>query len=154
LKAPFDVKTPFETPFKPTEIDDHGDKVPVAFKILKPPSVLVYQFVRFIPILDDHAQKINDPLVNMQDQIDLSHVIANGQRAYYDLFAIIEHQGLVSHHGHYVAYINLGLRNRWYLFDDWTVEPATDKDFQRALKQSYITFWIRQDRDAREAVGF
>jgi ubiquitin C-terminal hydrolase len=80
--------------------------------------------------------------------------MVNEWKAKYDLFAIIEHRSLVSHRGHYVAYINLNLKNQWYLFDDWTVEPATDADFLRALRKSYITVWIRQDGVARSAVGF
>jgi hypothetical protein len=154
LKAPFDAETPFGTPFLPTEIDDHGQKVLVAYKILKPPPVLIYQFMRFTTFLDAPALKINDDLINISDQIDLTHVMVNEQKAKYDLFAIIEHRSLVSHRGHYVAYINLNLRNQWYLFDDWTVQPATDEDSQRALRKAYITVWIRHDRVARSAVGF
>jgi hypothetical protein len=65
IKAPFDVEIPFGTPFDATEIDDHGTKIPVSYKILEPPPVLVYQFMRFIHHLGAPATKINDDLVNI-----------------------------------------------------------------------------------------
>jgi ubiquitin C-terminal hydrolase len=79
------------------------------------------------------------------------------QSAWYDLFAMIVHRGLVVQNGHYVAYINLSKSNAgalWYLFDDESVVPVSDADFQKALRQSYMTFWIHRNRDAHDAIGF
>jgi hypothetical protein len=158
IKAKFDVETPFGTPFEPTEKEDRGTVVPIVSRIVQPPPILIYQFMRFTPLTDNDLgapiQKINDDLINIADQINLSHVMVGSQSAQYDLFAMIVHQGLVVQNGHYVAYINLNLKDRWYLFDDETVVPVSDVEFQKALRQSYMTFWIHRNRDAHDAIGF
>jgi hypothetical protein len=76
-----------------------------------------------------------------------------GVSCQYVLFAVIEHISLVSDRGHYVAYINVMLKDVWYKFNDDTVTRADKEDFKRALRKSYLTIWIRDDMTAKEEAG-
>jgi hypothetical protein len=155
LKAPFNAEIPLRTPFLTSYIDDRGTPIEVYHKIVSPPPILVYQFKRFVSNSNGPVQKTNTPFAQIPFFNDLSDVCVefpNG--ANYKLFAIVQHIGLTAEKGHYVAFIDIKMEGKWYLFDDATVEEVKTERIRREVKQAYLTFWIRHDRVAYGSVGF
>jgi hypothetical protein len=167
LKAPFNAEIPFRTPFLPSFIDDEGTPVEVFHKTVSPPPILVYQFKRFIPNSNGPVQKINTPFTQIPFFNDVSDVCVenplsggylpegeSSNGANYKLFAIVQHIGLTAEEGHYVAFIDIKMEGKWYLFDDAVVEEVRTHQMKNEVKQAYLAFWIRYDKIAYLSVGF
>ncbi|KAK2963190.1 putative Ubiquitin carboxyl-terminal hydrolase 14 [Blattamonas nauphoetae] len=64
---------------------------------------------------------------------------------YYELFAIVAHQGRSADGGHYIAYIKKR-KNLWYEMNDANTYPRTDEDIKKLSGQAdrpcaYLTFY-------------
>ena len=87
----------------------------IRFAIL--PKILILSLQR-IDILNNKKNYIK---VNFDDYVDLENFfdkdILKGVNSKYKLYGMVSHIGSVNF-GHYIAYLNIGLKDQWYEFKD------------------------------------
>ncbi|XP_055383712.1 ubiquitin carboxyl-terminal hydrolase 7-like [Condylostylus longicornis] len=114
------------------------------------PPVLHLHLMRFqYDPLSDSCIKFND-YFEFYETIDLSEYLVTEDSpndeehkvAKYKLHAILVHSG-DNHGGHYVVYINVDAKDKWYKFDDEVVSIVTSKE---AIEQNY---GIKQEDKAK-----
>ena len=100
------------------------------------PKILILTLLR-INILNNTK---NDIKVTFEDSLDLDNYIdkdiMKGVNSKYKLYGVISHIGSVEY-GHYIAYLNLGLKDIWYEYNDSAVVMVGKK---KPLDNAYILF--------------
>ena len=111
----------------------------VRFAIL--PKILIISLQR----IDTMKNKKNNIKVIFEDFLDLDKFIDNdflkGNSSKYKLYGVVCHMGTVNF-GHYTAYLNLGLKGRWFEFNDSSV-TITGNEFPK--DNAYILFYINDE---------
>uniref|UniRef100_A0A0D9VI66 Ubiquitin carboxyl-terminal hydrolase n=1 Tax=Leersia perrieri TaxID=77586 RepID=A0A0D9VI66_9ORYZ len=107
------------------------------------PDVIAFHLKRFTT-LDNSVEKISKHVVYPLE-LDLKPFHSDpdvDKELKYDLYAVVEHQGLYSH-GHYVCSVRSS-SSTWHLMNDSHVETITEA---KALDQEgYILFYVRQGK--------
>ena len=110
-------------------------------KLSRPPEVLIISLQRINSI----SQKKNECLVTFPDILSLydfiDHDIGFDKESYYQLFAIVNHQGNINS-GHYFTYIKPLGRKNWYVFDDFQVKKIII--VKGIFPYSYSLFYIKK----------
>jgi len=109
-------------------------------KISRPPQILIISLQR----INEVAQKKNECLVVFPDVLNLfdfiDHDLKSSNDNFYQLFAIINHQGNMSG-GHYYTYIKPLKSQNWYEFNDSIVRQIkVDKNI---FPFAYALFYIK-----------
>ncbi|XP_028313922.1 ubiquitin carboxyl-terminal hydrolase 42-like [Gouania willdenowi] len=80
--------------------------------------------------------------VNYSEHLKLNSFMSEseGEPELYNLYAVLVHNGLSCHHGHYLCYVKAS-NGQWYKMDDYSV---TLSDITTVLKQeAYLLFYIK-----------
>ena len=106
------------------EAEGHGKQVAhrrVLFEYL--PPVLQLQLKRFEYNYEfDHMVKLNQ-FYRVDQAIDLAKFVTGSGDWNYSLFSILVHRG-TAQAGHYFSYIRPCLRDKWFVFNDDSVDPV------------------------------
>ena len=105
----------------------------------KAPPFLIIHLKRF-----DHtpgyASKINDLIKFPIENLNLEPFIAT-QGGVYDLYAVSNHFGNLEG-GHYTAFAKNPVHDKWFHFDDSTVQHASEEDIVNSA--AYVLFYKRR----------
>lgn len=108
------------------------------FHLEEGPMILTIQLKRF----NNSLMKINK-YVRFTEKLELTQFMINQKKpVFYDLYAVVVHQGSQMWSGHYYSYVK-NSNNMWYLMNDETVRLA---NLERVLKENaYLLFYVRRD---------
>lgn len=114
------------------------------------PEILVIHFIRF-KMGPYNISKINSkvtfPLKDLK--LDQCQLDWHKSKDSYDLFSTSNHRGSYGS-GHYVAYCQNPLNERWYMFDDDDVLHLEQNELDDIIPSAYMLFYKRKSGDVSE----
>ena len=111
-------------------------------EIYNAPKILIIQLKRFSQINKINT-KVNFPLTDFDiSQYILSKEKENEKNMKYDLFAVANHYGSL-YFGHYTAFCKNSITNKWYEFNDSSVNEIKDES-NIVSKNAYVLFYRRK----------
>ncbi|KAH8435032.1 putative ubiquitin C-terminal hydrolase Ubp8 [Aspergillus melleus] len=123
-----------------TSCGDTPQKATKQLRIKKLPAILCMQLKRYehtFSVSEKLEGRIDFPLsINMLPYTTNPHPLTDRSRYVYDLSSAVVHKGKLDA-GHYYAYCRQG--DRWMLFNDDQVTPATEADVLNA--DAYLLFY-------------
>uniref|UniRef100_UPI00358F746C ubiquitin carboxyl-terminal hydrolase 36-like isoform X2 n=1 Tax=Myxine glutinosa TaxID=7769 RepID=UPI00358F746C len=115
-------------------------KVPATkcFSVHRPSNVMTFSLKRFENF---YGAKVSKE-VHYPEQVDLRPFMSepNGDRLFYQLYAVLVHSGHDCHSGHYYCYIKAS-NSQWYQMNDASVTQTNLKTVLN--QQAYLLFYIR-----------